>query len=451
MKDTIAAISTTMGAGAISIVRASGSEAIEIVAKLFEGKDLTKVDSHTINHGFIVFENEKIDEVLVSIMRSPKTFTTEDVVEINCHGGIATTKKILEILLLSGCRLAEPGEFTKRAFVGGRIDLVEAEATADIIKAQTDQSRNISMRQIDGTSSKMIRELRNDLLNLIANIEVNIDYPEYEDIEQVTNNKVTETMVHVKNKLKEIIEESERSLIFSSGINTAIIGRPNVGKSSILNRLLDENKAIVTEIAGTTRDIVEGSINIDGIILNLIDTAGIRETEDVVEKIGVEKTLEASKKADLIIFVLNNNEKLSEEDLKIMDNIKGKKVITVINKCDLERKIDISKIDSDNVIEIDTIDSLKIVKLKDKINEILDLNQINQNDHALLGNTRQISLAKSALKILEDVEIALSNGDYVDMIEIDIKRIWEELGKILGETYENELLDALFSQFCLGK
>lgn len=451
MKDTIASISTTMGVGAISIVRASGLEAIDIVSKLFVGKDLKKVDSHTINHGFIVWENKKIDEVLVSVMKAPKTFTTEDVVEINCHGGVATTKKILEILLLSGCRLAEPGEFTKRAFMNGRIDLVEAEATADIIAAQTDQARSISMKQLDGSSSRMIRDLRNDLLGLIANIEVNIDYPEYEDIEVVTNKKIKEAVVSIREKLSSIIKESERSLIYSSGIKTAIIGRPNVGKSSILNRLIDENKAIVTEVAGTTRDIVEGKINIDGIVLNLIDTAGIRKTDDVVEKIGVEKTLEVSEKADLIIFVLNNNESLSKEDMEIMEIIKEKTVITVINKCDLPRKIEISKIGTDNIVEIDTIDSLKIIKLKDKINEILDLNAISQNDNAILGNTRQISLAKSSLKILEDIETALENEEYVDMIEIDIKRIWEELGKILGESYEDELLDQLFSQFCLGK
>lgn len=451
MKDTIASISTTMGVGAISIVRASGLEAIDIVSKFFVGKDLKKVDSHTINHGFIVWENKKIDEVLVSVMKAPKTFTTEDVVEINCHGGVATTKKILEILLLSGCRLAEPGEFTKRAFINGRIDLVEAEATADIIAAQTDQARSISMKQLDGSSSRMIRDLRNDLLGLIANIEVNIDYPEYEDIEVVTNKKIKEAVVSIREKLSSIIKESERSLIYSSGIKTAIIGRPNVGKSSILNRLLDENKAIVTEVAGTTRDIVEGKINIDGIVLNLIDTAGIRKTDDVVEKIGVEKTLEVSEKADLIIFVLNNNESLSKEDMEIMEIIKEKTVITVINKCDLPRKIEISKIGTDNIVEIDTIDSLKIIKLKDKINEILDLNAISQNDNAILGNTRQISLAKSSLKILEDIETALENEEYVDMIEIDIKRIWEELGKILGESYEDELLDQLFSQFCLGK
>lgn len=451
MKDTIASISTTMGVGAISIVRASGLEAIDIVSNFFVGKDLKKVDSHTINHGFIVWENKKIDEVLVSVMKAPKTFTTEDVVEINCHGGVATTKKILEILLLSGCRLAEPGEFTKRAFINGRIDLVEAEATADIIAAQTDQARSISMKQLDGSSSRMIRDLRNDLLGLIANIEVNIDYPEYEDIEVVTNKKIKEAVVSIREKLSSIIKESERSLIYSSGIKTAIIGRPNVGKSSILNRLLDENKAIVTEVAGTTRDIVEGKINIDGIVLNLIDTAGIRKTDDVVEKIGVEKTLEVSEKADLIIFVLNNNESLSKEDMEIMEIIKEKTVITVINKCDLPRKIEISKIGTDNIVEIDTIDSLKIIKLKDKINEILDLNAISQNDNAILGNTRQISLAKSSLKILEDIETALENEEYVDMIEIDIKRIWEELGKILGESYEDELLDQLFSQFCLGK
>lgn len=451
MKDTIAAISTTMGVGAISIVRASGKEAIEIVANLFKGKDLKKVDSHTINHGFFVYKNENIDEVLVSVMKAPRTYTCEDIVEINCHGGIATTKKILEILLSSGCRLAEPGEFSKRAFLNGRIDLVEAEAISDLINAETDKARSISMRQLDGTSSKMIKELRDELLSLIANIEVNIDYPEYEDIEVVTNQKVEEAAVSIKDRLNKIVKDSEKSLIFSSGIKTAIIGRPNVGKSSILNRLLDEDKAIVTDVAGTTRDIVEGKINLEGIVLNLVDTAGIRTTDDKVEKIGVEKSIEISKTADLVIFVLNNNEELTNEDVEIMESLKDKKVITVINKCDLERKVDLGRITSGNIVEIDTLDSLKIIKLKEKLNEILELDEIGQNDNALLTNTRQIVLAKSSLEILKEVEEGLKNNEYVDMLEIDIKRIWEELGKILGESYEDELIDKLFSDFCLGK
>lgn len=451
MKDTIVAISTTVGLGAISIVRMSGGDAIKIADSIFEGKDLSKVNSHTINHGFIVHENEKIDEVLVSVMKAPRTYTKEDIVEINCHGGIATTKKILEILLLKGCRLADAGEFTKRAFLNGRIDLLKAEAVSDIINAETDQARNISIKQIDGSSSKMIRDIRADLLALIANIEVNIDYPEYEDIEEITLKHLEKTLVRIEEKLIKIIQESERSKIFSSGVKTVIIGRPNVGKSSILNRMLNEDRAIVTEIAGTTRDLVAGKVNIDGVVLDLIDTAGIRKTDNIVEKIGVEKTLELTKQADLIIFVLNNNEEISKEDLEIMDGLKDKKVITVINKSDLERKIDVSKIKTDNIIEINTIDSLKIVDLKNKINEVLNLAEINQNDYALLSNTRQITLAKTALSILEEVKIAVQEEHHVDMIEIDIKRIWEELGKILGESYEEELLDQLFSQFCLGK
>lgn len=451
MKDTIVAISTTVGLGAISIVRMSGGDAIKIADSIFEGKDLSKVNSHTINHGFIVHENEKIDEVLVSVMKAPRTYTKEDIVEINCHGGIATTKKILEILLLKGCRLADAGEFTKRAFLNGRIDLLKAEAVSDIINAETDQARNISIKQIDGSSSKMIRNIRTDLLALIANIEVNIDYPEYEDIEEITLKHLEKTLVRIEEKLIKIIQESERSKIFSSGVKTVIIGRPNVGKSSILNRMLNEDRAIVTEIAGTTRDLVAGKVNIDGVVLDLIDTAGIRKTDNIVEKIGVEKTLELTKQADLIIFVLNNNEEISKEDLEIMDGLKDKKVITVINKSDLERKIDVSKIKTDNIIEINTIDSLKIVDLKNKINEVLNLAEINQNDYALLSNTRQITLAKTALSILEEVKIAVQEEHHVDMIEIDIKRIWEELGKILGESYEEELLDQLFSQFCLGK
>ena len=451
MNDTIAGISTTLGVGAISIIRVSGDNAIKVVNSVFKGKNLENVDSHTINYGHIMDKDEIIDEVLVSIMKAPRTFTREDVVEINCHGGIATTNKILEVILLNGARLAEAGEFTKRAFLNGRIDLVEAESIMDIINAKTDKARKLSINQLEGRVSTIIRNFRQELLELLASIEVNIDYPEYEDIEVMTVDNIRNEMKNIKEKLVKIVNESENGKIIRDGIKTVIVGRPNVGKSSILNKLLDYDKAIVTDIAGTTRDIVEGEINLDGILLKLVDTAGIRETDDIVEKIGVNRSLEELENADLTIVVLNNNEELSDYDKELLDKVKGRNSIVVINKCDLDRKIDVSLIDNDNVIEINTVEFDKIDVLKDKIKEMFNLDMIEQSDYTYLSNIRQISLAKECLEILSEVENAVNREDPVDLIEIDIKRIWTKLGEIIGDTYSDELIDQLFSQFCLGK
>lgn len=451
MNDTIAAISTTLGIGAISIIRVSGNDAIKIVNKIFKGKNLEKVETHTINYGHIVDKDEIIDEVLVSVMKSPKTFTTEDVVEINCHGGISTTNKVLELVLNNGARLAEPGEFTKRAFLNGRIDLTQAESVMDLINSKNESKRKVAIKGLNGYVSNIIRNLRQEILELLASIEVNIDYPEYEDAIVMTNDIVKPKITEIKEKLTKIINESENGKILTSGIKTIIIGKPNVGKSSILNRLLDEEKAIVTDIEGTTRDTVEGSITINGVSLNIIDTAGIRETEDIVEKIGVEKSLSLINEADLIVIVLNNNEELSEEDKKILTACKYKKVIVVINKSDLERKINLDDIKYQNIVYTNTIDLNGINSLKEKIVELFNLNELEQQDYTYLSNVRQISLAKEAYQILEEVDNGIKNEVPVDMIEIDIKRAWEKLGEIIGETYTEELIDQLFSQFCLGK
>ncbi|MBQ7105340.1 MAG: tRNA uridine-5-carboxymethylaminomethyl(34) synthesis GTPase MnmE [Bacilli bacterium] len=451
MNDTIAGISTTLGVGAISIVRVSGNDSIKIVNSIFKGKNLENALSHTINYGHIVDKDEVIDEVLVSIMKAPRTFTREDIVEINCHGGIATTNKVLELLLLNGARLAEAGEFTKRAFLNGRIDLIEAESIMDVINAKTDKARKLSINQLEGRVSTIIRNFRQELLELLASIEVNIDYPEYEDIAIMTVDNISSEMKNIREKLEKIVNESENGKIIRDGIKTVIVGRPNVGKSSILNKLLDYDKAIVTDIAGTTRDIVEGEINLDGILLKLVDTAGIRETDDIVEKIGVNRSLEELENADLIIVVINNNEELNDYDQELLNKVKDKNSIIVINKCDLDRKIDINLIENNNIVEINTVDFDKIDILKDKIKELFNLDMIEQSDYTYLSNIRQISLAKECLSILSEVESAIDREDPVDLIEIDIKRIWTKLGEIIGDTYSDELIDQLFSQFCLGK
>ena len=449
MNDTIAAISTSIGISGIAIIRISGDNSIEIVNNIFKGKDLTKVDTHTITYGHICDNENIVDEVLVTVMRSPKTFTREDVVEINTHGGIAITNKVLELLLLNGCRLAEPGEFTKRAFLNGRIDLIEAEGVMDLINSKTEKSRKLAMNQVNGEVSKLIKNLRNQIIELLANIEVNIDYPEYEDIEQITNNKILDSLNSIENKVINILEKSEDSKIIKDGIKTIIIGSPNVGKSSILNRLLNEEKAIVTDIAGTTRDIVEGSIQIDGIVLNVIDTAGIRKTDDVVESIGVKKSLDLIEEADLILYVLNNNQELTEEEKEIFDKIKNKNTIIIVNKFDLENKIDLNNLP--RYIEMSIKEDRGINELRNRIKEMFNLEKLEQNDFTYLSSARSISILKKSLKSLEDVREGIKNNMPVDMVEIDLKKMWSILGEITGDTYTDELIDQLFSQFCLGK
>lgn len=449
MNDTIVAISTALGVGAISIIRVSGKESIKVVNSIFQGKNLNKVNSHTIHYGHIV-EQEIIDEVLVTVMRAPKTFTTEDVVEINAHGGIATTQKILELLLKKGCRLAEPGEFTKRAFLNGRIDLIEAESVMDLINAKTDSARKLALTGVDGKISNFIKELRKKIIELLANIEVNIDYPEYEDIEQITIENIEKNIVMIEQELNQILYDSKNGKLIKDGIQTSIIGRPNVGKSSILNRLLNENKAIVTDIAGTTRDIVEGHIIIEGIILNILDTAGIRETQNVVEKIGVEKSLKLLKESDLVFVILNNNEALTEQDIQILKSVKHKNYIVIINKCDLERKLDVSQLNC-NYIEVSALKDKGIDQIKNRIREMFHLEKLETRDMTYLTNARSISLIEQALSSVLEVKKGIENQMPIDMIEIDLKHIWDLLGQIIGESYQDELIDQLFQQFCLGK
>ena len=449
MDDTIVSISTSLGVGAIAIIRLSGPKAIEIVNKIFKGKDLTKVDSHTINYGYIKENDTIIDEVLVSIMRAPKTYTTEDVVEINSHGGIATTNKVLELCLTNGARLAEPGEFTKRAFLNGRIDLTQAEAVEDIITSTTDKSLNLSMNQLTGSLKKLITDTRKTMVNLMANIEVNIDYPEYEDAENITIPLLKEKLVPIKNKLSKLLEESKNAKIIKDGIDVALIGRPNVGKSSLLNLFLEEEKAIVTNIAGTTRDIVEGQTIINGIKINFIDTAGIRNTTDVVEKIGVEKSKQMISKADLNILILNNNESITYEDKELLELIKSKPSIIFINKNDLETKLDLEQIP--NIVRGNTLSLEGIKDLKQKIIEYFNLEKLEVKDATYLTNARQNALIKNTISYIDQALEDIENEVPVDMIEINIRAAWDTLGEIIGATYKDELLDELFSNFCLGK
>lgn len=448
MNDTIAAISTALGVGAISIIRVSGDKSIEIVNKIFD-KDLEKVKSHTIVYGHIVDNENIIDEVLVSVMKSPKTFTTEDVIEINCHGGIATTNKVLELLLKNGARMAEAGEFTKRAFLNGRIDLLEAEGVMDLIDSKTEASRKLAMSALSGNVSRMISDLRNQMIEIITNIEVNIDYPEYEDILVVTTDMINSSITSLEEKLIKILKEAENGKIIKNGINTLIIGRPNVGKSSLLNKLLNEEKAIVTDIEGTTRDIVEGNISLDGIELNIIDTAGIRKTDNIVEQIGVNRSLSLIDKADLIILVLNNNEKLTEDDYKLLDSTNDKKRIIFINKNDLPKNINLDIVD--NVVYGSTMQIFGINALKDKIKELFNMQEIEKGDFNYLSNARHIATIHECISVVESIKEGIKNGLPIDMLEIDIKKIWELLGNLIGESYDEELLDNLFSRFCLGK
>lgn len=449
MNDTICAISTPLAPGAISIIRMSGSDAISIANKVFIGKDLENVDDHTINYGHIYDGDELIDEVMVSVMREPNTYTREDVIEINAHGSIASAKRILSLLLKNGCRLANPGEFTERAFINGRIDLVEAESVMDIIDSSSDKALSMAVNQLTGSTSNKIKEIRKMISDIETNIEVNIDFPEYDDITVLSNDIIKPKLINISNELHTILNNSKDSKIIKNGIDTVIIGKPNVGKSSILNKLLEEDKAIVTDIPGTTRDIVEGVVDINGIRLNLIDTAGIRETDDLVESIGVKKSLELIDKASLIIFVLNNNTEITDSEYEILSKIKDKNFIIIINKIDLDKIIDDSNLD--NVIYMSTVNDIGIDDLKNKIINMYELDKLNTKDFNYLSSARSISLIEKAIESIDKSIGAINEGQPIDIVEVDISSASEYLGDILGINYKEDLFDQLFSNFCLGK
>lgn len=450
MTDTICAIATSVGTSAINIIKISGKESISIVNKIFT-KDLLKAKTHTITFGYIKDKEEKVDEVLVSVFLEPNTYTGENIVEINTHGGLAVTNKILEMLLEQGCRLAEPGEFLKRAFLNGKRDLLEAESISDLINAKTEASRKMSMNGVTGELSRIIKNLRNKLLTIIANIEVNIDYPEYEDAIVYTNELLKTNIIEIKNELKKIVDESEKGSIIKNGINVGIVGKPNVGKSSLLNRLINEDKAIVTDVEGTTRDIIEGKIVINGIEINLIDTAGIRQTSNVVEKIGVEKSKSILETSDLLLAIFDGSKPLTKDDLDILKEIENKKSIIIINKEDLPMKIEKEKFSRYKTLQISIKENKGINDIIEEIKSLFNLNELETQDFTYLSNARQINLIKNCLSLSEEIDKQNEKNTPVDLIQIDIQRLWEKLGELTGESYKDELLDEIFSKFCLGK
>ena len=451
MDDTIVGLSTAVSRSAVSIIRLSGNDSINIVNSVFKEKDLNKVKSHTIHYGHIYNKetSEIIDEVLVSVFKAPKTYTKEDVVEINCHGGSFVTKLILDQMVLLGARIAEAGEFTKRAFLNGRIDLTKAEAVMDVIDADSKSSLKMANQGLSGKSKEKIETLRQKLLDIIMKIYVNIDYPEYDDVKELTHNEIKPIILDVLNETNKLLNDSQVAKRIKDGINTTIIGKPNVGKSSLLNALLKENKAIVTAIPGTTRDVIEAKLNLGMFVLNLIDTAGIRSTEDLVEKIGVERSKEKLDEADLVLMIFDGSQKLSDEDISLMKLVENKKHIYIINKRDLKQNIEIDKID--DPILISTLDTSSIDILENKIKEVIFNNEIEMDKNIYISNARQIERLKEAKTSLENAIKDIDLNQYVDLIQVSINSAWESLSEILGEVKDTEIIDALFKNFCLGK
>ncbi|MBM7580586.1 tRNA uridine-5-carboxymethylaminomethyl(34) synthesis GTPase MnmE [Jeotgalibacillus terrae] len=457
--DTIAAISTPMGEGAIAIVRLSGDEAFTIADRVYRsgGKQLQSVPSHTIHYGHIVDPktDETIEEVMVSVMKGPKTFTREDVVEINCHGGVVSVNRVLQLLLREGARLAEPGEFTKRAFLNGRIDLSQAEAVMDLIRAKTDRAMNVAMNQMQGRLSRLVQSLRQEILEILAQVEVNIDYPEYDDVEEMTLTMMMEKSQYVRDEVEKLLKTSEQGKILREGLSTVIIGRPNVGKSSLLNSLVQENKAIVTDIPGTTRDVIEEYVNVRGVPLKLVDTAGIRETEDIVERIGVERSRQVLKEADLILLVLNHGEELSDEDRRLFEAVTGMDVIVIVNKTDLAQEIDLEEVKQlsgdHKLVTTSLLKEQGVDELEEAIASLFFDGSVDLGDGTYVSNSRHIALLHQALQAIEEAIQGAEMGMPVDMVQIDLRRTWEILGEMIGDTVQESLIDQLFSQFCLGK
>lgn len=456
--DTITSISTPMGEGAIAIVRLSGTDALNIANRIYKGKkQLNEVASHTINYGHIIDpeSDEVIEEVMVAVMKAPKTFTREDIVEINCHGGLVTVNRVLELTMSNGARMAEPGEFTKRAFLHGRIDLSQAEAVMDFIRSKTERASKVALGQMEGRLSSLIKGLRQSILEILAQVEVNIDYPEYDDVEEATAQFLLKEARHIENEIDQLLKTGQQGKIMREGLSTVIVGKPNVGKSSMLNNLIQDNKAIVTEVAGTTRDVLEEYVNVRGVPLRLVDTAGIRETEDIVEKIGVERSRKALSEADLILFVLNYNESLTENDYQLFDVIKDEDVIVIINKMDLEQNLDMDElkemIGDHPLVQTSMIEQQGIEDLEQKISELFFGGQVQSQDMTYVSNSRHIALLKDAKRAINDAIQSAEDGVPIDIVQIDLIKTWELLGEVIGEEASESLIDQLFSQFCLGK
>ncbi|SFF15719.1 tRNA modification GTPase [Paenibacillus catalpae] len=456
--DTIAAISTAVGEGGIAIIRVSGPDAIEGTARIFRSRtDLRDAATHTVHYGHIIDpkSGEQVEEVIVTVMRGPRSFTAEDVVEINAHGGVVAVKKVLDqVLLQEGMRIAEPGEFTKRAFLNGRIDLMQAEAVIDLIRSKSDRAFSVARKQAEGTLSKRIKALRQTVIELLAHIEVNIDYPEH-DVEDLTSAYIREQSGSALEEIGKLLKTANEGKILREGIMTAIVGRPNVGKSSLLNMLAQENKAIVTDIPGTTRDVIEEYVTLNNIPLRLLDTAGIRETSDVVERIGVERSHNALEEADLILFVLNNNEPMHEDDRTLLEKMKDRQLILIINKSDLESKLDMDEIeehiDEERIVRMSVLEEDGLDRLEKAISKLFFEGQLDSGDLTYVSNVRHISLLKRAQQSLIDAIEASNIGIPIDLIQIDVRSAWESLGEILGDEVGDSLIDQIFSQFCLGK
>ena len=441
--DIIVAITTSRLMAAISMLRISGTGSIDFVQKFFSGNIKDKA-SHTITYGYLKDKSEIVDEVMVSIFRGKRSFTGEEMVEISCHGGVYITTKVLELCIKCGARMAEPGEFSKRAFLNGRIDLSQAEAISDLISAKSSYGANIAMQGIQGSIKHFVEDLKEALIQIITQIEVNIDYPEYDDIEQLTSDKLLKESHHLQNKMKMILEDSKNVKLLKDGIQTVIIGRPNVGKSSLLNALLKEDKAIVTNIAGTTRDIVEGQVKIDDLILNIIDTAGIRKTDDIVENIGVQKAKELIPQANLVLLVLDGSMPLQAEDYQLLEQTKDSQRIIVINKTDLNQVIDIDG------IKISAM-SQDVLKLTQEIKKLFNLGKILDHSTDILTNTRQTSILHKASAYLQQAIVAMEEGIPADLVVEDLYACWLQLKEILGQQAKEDLLDELFKRFCIGK